>query len=544
MTQRAPACSQAVVIPISSSPQRTEERPTSQAESSTTSGTARELVDVVAEPRAVDELRGRRTSGSPRECRPCAATCSTSTDSASSETAAAVAASPTSTARAGPGLGRGAHLVLGARDPRAGDEPGGRRSAAASYGGPATRSRDWATVTGRPAARAAASTGTPASTPDGVSTTRRSPTASSSGATSSAASASSRWRRAPRARSRPSRPGRSAAAMSRSGSSPPSSAVELGAVRRGRPRSSPSAVTTSATTAVGGHDVRDQRGVVVERGLQLGERHRVGDLAGAPVLPGPLAHPLPQLGLALGPSAPPRRAISRSSAGRPTSLRVLRRAHRLDPAGQHPGPLGPLEEHRGLPRLHRQRQPAHAEPGAVAGHPGLQVEGAERALPGVQVVEPGAQVPEGGRPAAVRPPRARRARRGRAGGRRAGRRGIGRDAHRSARAPSQVAAPDSSRAAAAGRAARVPEQPLLGRARRPAPRLARPAAVPRRPGSTLGREHRRRRPGTARPAAPARAKRRRGAARAARRRAPGRGSSARASASSASAWRWRSRREP
>jgi hypothetical protein len=38
-THRTPACSHAAVIPISSSPQRTEERPTSQADSRTTSGT-------------------------------------------------------------------------------------------------------------------------------------------------------------------------------------------------------------------------------------------------------------------------------------------------------------------------------------------------------------------------------------------------------------------------------------------------------------------------------------------------------------------------
>ena len=41
ITQRAPACSHAVVIPISSSPQRIVERPTSQAERITTSGTCR-----------------------------------------------------------------------------------------------------------------------------------------------------------------------------------------------------------------------------------------------------------------------------------------------------------------------------------------------------------------------------------------------------------------------------------------------------------------------------------------------------------------------
>ena len=39
MTERVPACSQTLVIPIASSPHRTDERPPSHAESTTVSGT-------------------------------------------------------------------------------------------------------------------------------------------------------------------------------------------------------------------------------------------------------------------------------------------------------------------------------------------------------------------------------------------------------------------------------------------------------------------------------------------------------------------------
>ena len=47
------------VIPIASSPQRTDERPTSHADSTTVCGHARHEVDVVAEQRAVGEFETR-----------------------------------------------------------------------------------------------------------------------------------------------------------------------------------------------------------------------------------------------------------------------------------------------------------------------------------------------------------------------------------------------------------------------------------------------------------------------------------------------------
>ena len=136
-----------------------------------------------------------------------------------------------------------------------------------------------------------------------------------------------------------------------------------------------------------GDDVGHQRRVLAQAGLELGQRDRVGDLAGALCA----ATPAPGSAVAARPRAPvPARPAS--SARSAAVCCVLRRPHRLDPRRQHPGPLRPLEQHRVRPRLDRQRQPAHRQPDAVADHVGLQVQRAERALPGVQVVEAGADV--------------------------------------------------------------------------------------------------------------------------------------------------------
>ena len=106
--------------------------------------------------------------------------------------------------------------------------------------------------------------------------------------------------------------------------------------------------------AVAGHDVRHQGGVVSRAVPQLAQGDRVVDLARTAVLPGPLAHPLSQLGLPLGGGT----AGSLAGLGHLPQLGqvgddrlVLRRPHRLHPTGQHPRPLGPLEEHLGVPRV-------------------------------------------------------------------------------------------------------------------------------------------------------------------------------------------------
>ena len=143
-----------------------------------------------------------------------------------------------------------------------------------------------------------------------------------------------------------------------------------------------------------GHDVSHQRPCCSEMVVDVRQCRRVGVLPRPAMLPGPLAHALPELAL------PSRAAVRRVlGAGQGAQLLqmtlyvlVARKPHRLHPAGQGAGPLGPLEQHVGLAGSHRHAQAAHREPTPVPGHHRLQVETAERALPLVQVAEPATKV--------------------------------------------------------------------------------------------------------------------------------------------------------
>ena len=134
--------------------------------------------------------------------------------------------------------------------------------------------------------------------------------------------------------------------------------------------------------ALGGDDVGDQGRA---RPVAPGPCSATGSAypAGTPALPGPLADPLPQLGL----SALGRRL-------RPLELRQVGRQPRRPAV---PGPAGPdasiraRSDHSNSTSGDRDRPPP-AGPApradAVPGHLRLQVEAAERALPLVQVAEP------------------------------------------------------------------------------------------------------------------------------------------------------------
>ena len=143
-------------------------------------------------------------------------------------------------------------------------------------------------------------------------------------------------------------------------------------------------------------DVGDQGGVVLrQRGLQLVELGRLADAgrpprrtssAGGPGRAAPRpAGPRPY---AAG-SAP---CSSRSSVRSRGHLLVGRRAHRRDPTDQGPGALGPLEDQRRVAVVEREPQALPGQVAAVPDERALQVEAAERGLPGVQVGEPGPHV--------------------------------------------------------------------------------------------------------------------------------------------------------
>ena len=394
-TQRAPACSQAVVIPISSSPQRTEERPTSQADRSTTSGTrraARRRSRTTGRRRA----GARRRAGSRAECRPCAATCRTSTRAARSATAASVAA-PTSTSAAAQ-RPAAADLVLGARHPRPGHEAG-RRRAAARPGEPRGRGpRDRDRAAPSPGSSVQ---GTPASTPDGVSTTRRSPTRSGQrrdeqlgqGAQPPGELGAHERPRARRAgrRSRPCRGRRAAPRAGRRRAAPGPQVVAAtpsadhqrptarSRSRRGRParspspdRSSPSyGSATRRTVALPGalaHPLASSASRARSAGAarasspgraRAGRRGRRGS-AGSRGAQGldPLA------------SIRARSDHSKSSAGRPTPRPAAGRARRAGCRRRRPSSAGPGAERRPATRAGR-RGPARSSRSASARAPPL-----------------------------------------------------------------------------------------------------------------------------------------------------------------------------
>ena len=236
----------------------------------------------------------------------------------------------------------------------------------------------------------------------------------------------------------------------------------------------------------------------------------------------------------------PRRSRAARRGRRPA--RRPRGAHRLHPAGQHPGPLRPLEEHRGPARLDRQRQPAHAEPASRGRRPPVcRSRRPEGALPRVQVGEPGPQVLE----RVGRPP---------LGGGQLGADVAVEQPYGDRRRPRDAAAAQAARAPRRGRRAGCRTRPRPARAsaasqRSPcsrelvgqdAPRRA--SAGPCRPGSTSAREQRgvgAHLPGT-RTGAPNRRRRARAATPPRRVRVVS--TRLRASASSASPRRWYSRR--
>ena len=210
-TVRAPACSQAALIPIASSPERTETRAELAGREHHRLRGAGELVDVVAEPRAVGELDGgeqRVLAGVPA-------------------VAGEVEHVDLGRQRGDPGGGRvvaaqhRAHratpssragdLLLAARDVRPGHETDAARPlpVAALARSSSQRVADGGMVSGRPTSPGSSDHGVPASAPEGVSTTRRSPSRSGErgrpaarrprpsrarrAARRGAASASSRW---------------------------------------------------------------------------------------------------------------------------------------------------------------------------------------------------------------------------------------------------------------------------------------------------------------------------------------------------------------
>ena len=142
-----------------------------------------------------------------------------------------------------------------------------------------------------------------------------------------------------------------------------------------------------------------------ELGLHLREGGRFPDLAAALAVPAAL----PDRGGEL--VAPPglRRARGRLRAVQHPELgqvggqlRVVRGAHRGHPPDQGPGALGPLEDPVRAAVVERRAQPQLGEVTAVADQRALQVEAAERGLPGVQVGQAGADVAPGEGAAAVR----------------------------------------------------------------------------------------------------------------------------------------------
>ena len=92
---------------------------------------------------------------------------------------------------------------------------------------------------------------------------------------------------------------------------------------------------------------------------------------------------------------------TRSSVSSAASGCVGRRAHRRDPADQRAGAFGPLEGERGRAVLESQSHALQRQRPAVAHEGALEVEAAERRLPGVQVVQPRAYLGARGVPVAA-----------------------------------------------------------------------------------------------------------------------------------------------
>ena len=166
----------------------------------------------------------------------------------------------------------------------------------------------------------------------------------------------------------------------------------------------------------------------------------LADGAGALAVPPALPHPLPQLldPPALGRTPARLVALQQAQLGEVAGhLLVGRRPHRSDPADQRPGPLGPLEDQGRVAVLDGQRQAHGGEVAAVTDQGALQVEAAERGLPGVQVGQ---------------------ARRARAGGRAGRRRGPRASSARTSRQSSRVVTGEPA-------SSRHPAQPGAGRRR-------------------------------------------------------------------------------
>ena len=163
------------------------------------------------------------------------------------------------------------------------------------------------------------------------------------------------------------------------------------------------------------------------------------------MLPGPLADPLPQLGLALrvAPAALGRHLAELGQVG--DDLLVLRRPHRLHPAGQHPGPLGPLEEHlrpaatRPPARARARRAAARARPRRSAGRANRTSSATRAGRRG-----PARRCVRASRAPTRRRSPARPGRRDRAAGPRAGPARAGRSSRAGAVGPVEVAAADAT----------------------------------------------------------------------------------------------------
>ena len=401
---RAPACSQAADIPIASSPERTETRPSSHAESTTVEG-------VEAAGRCRSRTTGRRRARPPRTAgsRRCAGRARRGAARRPRRPARPPGRRSRRRRRA-PGVRPGGRRAGDLLRPRA--TPGPATSPTRRGPGAATAQLQPAGGRGgdgeRPADEAREERpGRPASAPDGVSTSRRSPSMRQERRHQLVGDRGRAGRAAPRAAGAASAPSRCAAAMVRS---------EVSPSRRSRsgasgPRSSTRRVVRGDDQ--GGHPVPDDHGAppgprrpAPSADCSSSRPAGLADLARALAVPLPLAHALAQL---LGPPrlrrTPTRLAVAlqQPQLGEVVGdLLVGRRAHGRDPADQRAGALRPLEDQRRVAVVEGEHQPVAGEVAPVADQGALQVEPAERGLPGVQVGQPGAHVVAGVPPVAAR----------------------------------------------------------------------------------------------------------------------------------------------
>ena len=245
MTHRAPAWSQILVIPIASSPQRTDERPTSHAESTTVCGTSG--MRSMSYPNSVPSASSRPENiGLSTACRPCAAMWRTSTCDDRRVVSAIVAGARTVGSRHAAAATWTSSWPRGTRGPIA--NPAVVGVITVSRRSRSQREIDGASVNVRPRVAGSIAQGTPLRTPGAVTISRRAPairTASSSSARDSAASRSSSDRRTTFARG----PAPMDAAMSRSARSPGSSRRTSGHPSRRTNRASAAVATTTPSAS-------------------------------------------------------------------------------------------------------------------------------------------------------------------------------------------------------------------------------------------------------------------------------------------------------